>query len=416
MIKKLLKEQLFFILLVYVLSIFLLEIIPIINRIAMGILIIISLLDYYTLRKVEINKQSLFLQFFFILPFIYSLVLLCNGNFTLLNVAFPIFLLILNADIFKGERILNQVYKALNISAVIVFVICLVGVVYRFYNNYFLSNSLIEAFSEISKIYWWNNFVHKSLVSPLDIHPSYLCLFTLLAINKNINNLLNDIKIDKIDKENLIYLLVIILFTILIASKMAYMVLACLISIFLIRLARKRFYKQIVLVLFIIIPFLSSLYYFLPSIRDRITVDYRNFEQSSFDLDNHSPASERIFIWKTSAKIMVENPLGLYCINSKEIIWNRLDKSDKTELIEKNAHNNFLEFGLIYGYLGIILLIAFLIYSVQKAINNKDCVFLGVIFVFILFSLVESTLVREMGVLYMAFIFQLHLINTRKQN
>lgn len=415
-VQRISKNSIFLLLGLYIFSIFVLEITSVPNRILLALLICISLYDYYTLKKIKIHIDSLLLQFFFVLPLLFSSVLLCNGDFTLLNVSFPLFLLILNADIFKGKRILNHVYHLLNISILTVFLFCILGVTYRFYINYFASNSIVQAFSEISKTYWWNSFVHKSLVSPLQIHPSYLSLFTLIAINKALNNLSNEIKTNNIDKYNLISLLVLILFTLMIASKMAYLVLACLLSLFLFGLAKRKLYKTTLLILLVIVIILSSLYFLLPSIKDRITIDYRNFKQSGYNLDNKSPASERIFIWKTSSELIVENPYGLYCSNIKEIIWNRLNKSNKSELIEKNAHNNFLEFGLIYGYLGIIFLISILFYLVRTAINNKDFVFLGVILVFTLFSMVESTLVRELGVIYMAFMVQLHIINPRKQN
>lgn len=405
-------EILFLSIFLYVQSIFFLEIAPLFNRISLCAIILISF-GSFNLKNVKVGEYPVLSQIFFALPLFYSGFLLCNGNYVVLNILFPIFFLVFNTDIFKENNILDQVYKSLNISIVIVFIICLIGVGIRLYDDFFIGNSINNAVNSISKVYWWNYFVHKSLVSVLAIHPSYLSLFTLLSINKGFNNLFNNIKLRKIDKTNLFYLLTVTCFTIMIASKMAYLVLICFICLFLIRLIKLNFYKEFILVLFGTLFFLSLLYHFLPSIRDRITVDFRNFKQSGFALDNNSPASERIYIWKTSADIIMDNPGGLFCLNSKEVIWSHLKKSDKTALIEKNAHNNFLEFGVMYGFLGIIVLFIFSGYSIYLAIDNMDYVFLGVILIFLLFSIVESTLVREIGVIYMAFIFQLHLLKQK---
>ncbi|CAN0536568.1 unnamed protein product, partial [Scytosiphon promiscuus] len=121
-----------------------------------------------------------------------------------------------------------------------------------------------------------------------------------------------------------------------------------------------------------------------------------------------------IYIWKTCIDSIAKNPFGRLCIDTKKQIWLSQEKTNKESLVEKNAHNNFLEFGLRYGTLGIFILLSLVILCFYLFIKYKNYVFLGVFLIFLLFSMTESTLVREMGVIYMAFIFQLHLLNLKK--
>ncbi|MBP2833882.1 O-antigen ligase family protein [Aquimarina sp. U1-2] len=274
--------------------------------------------------------------------------------------------------------------------------------------------SFDEAINEISTTYWWNNFVHKAFLKSLEIHPSYLSLFSLSAINWNLNLLYKDLQNKTFDRTNIFYLIITTLFTILISSKMAYILLLLLVCIFLVRLVVAGLYKQVIFLGLSGFLLMISMYYALPSIRDRITVDFRNFKQCGFKLDNKSPASERIFIWKTSLDIIKKEPLGSFCQKTKKTIWQKISKSNKDLLEEKNAHNNFLEYGLMYGWFGISVLLAFICYTSFIVFKRKDIVFLGLLLIFLLFSLVESTLVREVGVIFMAFLFQFHFLTLNR--
>ncbi|WP_194525302.1 O-antigen ligase family protein [Zobellia roscoffensis] len=291
-------------------------------------------------------------------------------------------------------------YESLNVIIAIVFVLCIGDVILDLSHN-------------VPK-YWWNLFVHRSLVSVLNLHPSYVSMLVLVAINGNLERLYRSILENKVIGLSLGIFALNLTFLVLLSSKMAYLILVVLFALFVVRLIVANKLKWVGGILFVFVVLISVLYNTLPSIKDRITVDYRTFASKNFALDNNSPASERIHIWRNSIALIEENPFGRFCIDTKEQIWSRLDKTNKEELVEKNAHNNFLEFGLRYGVLGIIVLFLFVLVCFYFFIKYKDFLFLGVLLIFLLFSLTESTLVREMGVIYMAFIFQLHLLNLKK--
>ncbi|WP_400071315.1 O-antigen ligase family protein [Zobellia russellii] len=391
----------FLLILLYVISIFFLEVTLVPNRIALLFMFIFSILSYLYYREpLRLRLSDLHAQLFFILPLFFFIVNGCNDRVLMLNIVVPMLWLILGSRFFSSTRIIIYVYKSLNISICIVFFLCLTSVLLK------LSNGAPE--------YWWNSFVHKSFVEVLNQHPSYLSLYALAGVNANLNDLYCCIIKRRFQLLTIIFLIVSIVFLILVSAKMAYIILALFFLIFLGRLLASKKYiwaLSFVLISGIIIIFL---YMVLPSIGNRITTDYKTFVTNDFEIDNNSPASERIHIWRTSITLIKENPFGRFCMDTKEQIWSRLDKTNKQELVEKNAHNNFLEFGLRYGVLGIIVLFLFVLVCFYFFIKYKDFLFLGVLLIFLLFSMTESTLVREMGVIYMAFIFQLHLLNLKK--
>ncbi|SIS38205.1 O-antigen ligase [Zobellia uliginosa] len=391
----------FLLILLYVLSIFFLEITLVPNRITLLCMFVFSILSYlYHREPLRLRLRDLYTQLFFILPLFFFIVNGCNDRVLMLNIVIPLLLLILGSKFFSSTRIIVYLYKSLNISICIIFFLCLTSVLLK------LSDRTPE--------YWWNSFVHKSFVEILNQHPSYVSMLVLVAINGNLERLYRSILENKVIGLSLGVFALNLTFLVLLSSKMAYLILVVLFALFVVRLIVANKLKWVGGILFVFVVLISVLYYTLPSIKDRITVDYRTFASKNFVLDNNSPASERIHIWRTSIMLIEENPFGRFCIDTKEQIWSRLDKTNKEELVEKNAHNNFLEFGLRYGVLGIIVLFLFVLVCFYFFIKYKDFLFLGVLLIFLLFSLTESTLFREMGVIYMAFIFQLHLLNLKK--
>ncbi|WP_155599031.1 O-antigen ligase family protein [Zobellia amurskyensis] len=385
----------------YVLSIFLLEQTLVPNRIALGGMLLFSIFDYVSQKRdVSFKASSFLLQFLFVLPLLFFLVNYCSGQVVVLNIIVPLFFFIFGSKSFSENRTIHFLYESLNVIIAIVFVLCIGDVILDLSHN-------------VPK-YWWNLFVHRSLVSVLNLHPSYVSMLVLVAINGNLERLYRSILENKVTGLSLGVFALNLTFLVLLSSKMAYLILVVLFALFVVRLIVANKLKWVGGILFVFVVLISVLYHTLPSIKDRITVDYRTFASKNFVLDNNSPASERIHIWRTSITLIEENPFGRFCMDTKEQIWSQLDKTNKEELVEKNAHNNFLEFGLRYGVLGIIVLFLFVLVCFYFFIKYKDFLFLGVLLIFLLFSLTESTLVREMGVIYMAFIFQLHLLNLKK--
>ncbi|WP_108245601.1 O-antigen ligase family protein [Muricauda brasiliensis] len=387
---------------VYVLSIFFLELTLIPNRIALFAMLLYAMGSaFYQKPSISWDASSTITQGFFFLPFLFFVINGCNMRPFMLNSIIPVFFFIFSTRAFRESSSTDYLYSTLNISVCIVFVICM--------------SSVLLKISDDLPVYWWNDFVHRSLVSVLNFHPSYLSLFVLIAINGNLNKLYQNISKGTLYKGTLFYLIITTVFLVLIAAKMAYIILFVFYILFLRRLFAIRKFKWTFSFLLGLMVVSIIMYKTLPSIKDRVTVDYRTFVKNDFAWDNKSPASERIYIWRTSTEIIKRYPLGQFCKDTKNLIWAKMEKANKQVLEEKNAHNNFLEFGLRYGVFGILLIVLFLILSFRLILKHQDFLFLGVFLIFVFFSLTESTAVRELGVIYMAFFYQYHVINPDKK-
>ncbi len=411
------KDALFFFLIVlYLFSIFLLEKFLPLNRIALCLLFVFGVFHKNKENdRFVFNRNGFLMQVFILLPLFYTILEQCNSRILALNIIYLIFFFLFSTQWFKGPETTYTIYRALYVSLMLVFGICLFGIAQYFYENFFSIFPFDRAIVEIRNTLWWNAFVHKSLMHPLGLHPSYVSIFCLAVINWNLNEVLEKLKQNLVMEINKISLILPIFFLLLISSKMAYALLMILLFIFLVRLFRHKMYKLLFLISTIIVLTTISIFSYFPSIKHRVTVDYVEFKKSGFKLDNVSKASERLLVWNTSWRLLKKNPKGSYCEDTKDLIWSALEKQNKAELEKKNAHNNFLEFGLRYGLVGVLVLMLFIGYSVLKVVQNKDVTLLGILLIFFMFSIVEATLVREIGVIFMAFLFQFHLINTQNK-
>jgi O-antigen ligase len=77
-----------------------------------------------------------------------------------------------------------------------------------------------------------------------------------------------------------------------------------------------------------------------------------------------------------------------------------------------NAHNQFLQFLISLGLLGVFLFAALLYLLLRKSIQDRDAILFFVVVMFISFSLTEATLQTQKGIVFLAF-FSTLLMNTR---
>lgn len=75
-----------------------------------------------------------------------------------------------------------------------------------------------------------------------------------------------------------------------------------------------------------------------------------------------------------------------------------------------NAHNQFLEILLRYGFLGLSLFILILYKFIYMAIISRDKIFIWLIILFILVSITESVLERQIGIVFFSFYSTIYYI------
>ena len=119
----------------------------------------------------------------------------------------------------------------------------------------------------------------------------------------------------------------------------------------------------------------------------------------------------RSILWRTSFDLSLDSPFFGYGLGSvQDLIGSNLIKSGYEELtlvLKYNSHNQYLQIALISGYIGLLLFLSILAYIFLKIKNSKRavCIFLYIVFCFILESLLE----RQNGIIITALFFNLFL-------
>lgn len=200
------------------------------------------------------------------------------------------------------------------------------------------------------------------------------------------------------DKKNkflyIIYAIAILLFNILIASKLAVLLNLLAITIFVFR-------KRTMLGIYFLLFFIGLMVLILNTglgdgLRNRL-----------HDFSKNEP---RVIIWNTASEVYREQGFNkAFGLSNGTYIQGKLDSinlAHRYELVDYywvydshyNTHNQYLYFLLSYGLIGLLLIVLISFYPFILAIIHKDLYSVLVSGSFILFMLVENIYSRQFGV------------------
>lgn len=114
---------------------------------------------------------------------------------------------------------------------------------------------------------------------------------------------------------------------------------------------------------------------------------------------------ERLTVWAASSVIISENPLGVGLGVSDDALKEKLIDFNQAEQAEKalNAHNQFFQFGLEMGWIGIVFFVGIALYLTVFAIRTRNWLLLVLIASLLFNSLFESMLQRQSGMVFYIF-------------
>lgn len=261
---------------------------------------------------------------------------------------------------------------------------------------------LVIALFNFSQTGSTKNFYYTELTSVLDFHPVYFSLYLLFSLSIFVYCYFKKQK--KISLYLLIGLFLFdILMLILLSSKN---ILFVSILIFLITLIKNFNKQKWLLVLFgLSIIFLLR---FTPT-KERIQESlFSKWELLSKDEflynDPFTGATLRLITWKFVLLEMKSNNylIGTGSGDSQELIDNvyRKHKMDDAGYLGLNMHNQFLEFFVSFGLIGLLYFIIILFVCFQKAIKQNDYLYLIFLFSFSFMSLTESNLQAHRGIVF----------------
>lgn len=134
---------------------------------------------------------------------------------------------------------------------------------------------------------------------------------------------------------------------------------------------------------------------------------YNKLEHFSLDYDiqneQMSTLSIRMSLWECTAEVIANQTLlGTGTGDSQNELRKVFEEKGFTLGTKNdfNAHNMFLQYWMSNGIPALVVLILIFLFSFRKAWFNKDSLWLGFIILFFLFSLTESTLRTQKGLLF----------------
>ena len=131
--------------------------------------------------------------------------------------------------------------------------------------------------------------------------------------------------------------------------------------------------------------------------------------------------SLRLAFWYVGCSEVIDNKrllIGLSPGDSKALINKRYDELNLLiHFRNYNMHNQYLQYFVEFGLLGVVLYVAFLVLLLFSSVENKNSLLLAFIIGFLFFQLTESVLERNKGILFFVFFLLLLLkLNIKKEH
>lgn len=323
----------------------------------------------------------------------------------------PIFFIWLNPRVLI--KIKEYSLYALTLGAFLSSIYLLINIMLLHYN---LNNAWVFDASIL-------DFYHTGFqfTAPLQIHPTYLGMYILLALAY--------VLIEKPFRRkyiSVIFNVIVIVTLLFIASRVVYALVLLLLLLVLvqtlIKILQKNKLKGLVMLLLIfLVVFLSF------SALNKTYIGYRLTKEAYWDLTSEhfnqknliSKQDSRLSRWKVAVDLIKKKPfLGYGAGTEKLHLVREYQQRDMKLAAEQRygAHNQFISYFLEFGIIGILVFITFLISNILIALAHKH--FLAVFFFTSLFflSMFENIFYNDAGIIFIAFFSTLFTYLSLNQN
>jgi len=120
-----------------------------------------------------------------------------------------------------------------------------------------------------------------------------------------------------------------------------------------------------------------------------------------------SSSGGRVVAWETALKVMVEQPMGVGTGDVTNVLKEHYLSDGESYAYKKelNPHNQFLQSGVEFGWLGMVLLMVIMAAGFRIALRHRDFLFFSFLLLLGLNMLFESFLEVQSGVVFFGFFF-----------
>jgi len=290
------------------------------------------------------------------------------------------------------HAITNRVQNVLILSTTLAITYCLASNVL-----FFLSNDI-----NFKYFFYWE-YAYRQLTSYIDFHPTYFSILILIAILFLLYS--NAIRLSA----KIILTIYLVAFLIILGSKIGILMLICCINIVAIQTISKHRTRYLLVLLVLANLGTLLILYKTPVTYWRFRMAVENFYNYS---DKTPTADYRLLHWTCSCGIITKNPiLGVGTGDTPHLMNECYGTYGAPELLNFNAHNQYLESWMKLGIPGLIAILLCLAIPYTKSVVNQNYPFALIFGVFLCVSLVESIFSVQKGVALFSFLAALYLGN-----
>jgi O-antigen ligase len=391
-----------FIFIVSIISLFLVELTPVLLSISIIVLAAFALANFFIKKKIVFYNQIL-LAFFFFLFLLLSTVLSNNNSYGVerILIKLPILAFLLSAGTIHLHK--NNIKLIKNIFISIISLVS-IGLVFNYLTHYDALNKLYEI----------------GQVMPTPIHHIRYSILVLLAINYLIPDLtFSPIQFKLFSFLKLAGLLFLIIFIHILGVRTSLVALYFLLVfhfVIYIKAIRIKFYR---LLIGIVISFvLIGILFLTPSIRLKIEDTQKDiliYKTNSYS--NHASISKRIISYEAAISIWKNNKIIGCGIGDIKDNTDSFFRSRKKEVdVPILPHNQFLFFMAATGLIGLLLFVMLFYYPFfsKEIINTLS--FKGYVIIISLAFMTEPMLETQLGVAVVMIFYSLELIEARENS
>jgi O-antigen ligase len=246
-------------------------------------------------------------------------------------------------------------------------------------------------------------FLYKNFSGPS--HPTYYTMFLCMAFVISLENILKPEYLNKYLFIRILLLIIPVVGILLLSSKSGLITLIALMFYFGLRITfgrvnASKYALKIKISFWILLVFITV--FILKS--DRFYVAALGLKQiHEMPFEELGTAGQRLLIWESVLEVSEEHSLfGTGVGNDQEILNNNYRQKNLIPFYEKslNAHNQFLQAFLVFGVLGLLFFVVYLLYPLIMGLRLNDSYLTGFGIIILMNALTESILNRQSGVLF----------------
>tara|TARA_B100001057_G_C22822992_1_gene940200 strand:- start:1254 stop:2024 length:771 start_codon:yes stop_codon:yes gene_type:complete len=195
-------------------------------------------------------------------------------------------------------------------------------------------------------------------------------------------------------------------FNFLLNSKIGILLNLLLIFIFLIQLGRQKSKKTLYSAFVLFFVSLVLVFTQVSTVKNRFQYISHLTKVENIPNDSEESTYLRILIWNQVGEIFQENKwFGVGTGDTKDALMEKYKKNNISYAYTErlNAHNQYLEWVITFGLLGLIAYLISIIFPLIKTIKSQQFLYVYFLAIVLIIFTVESFLEREVGIVFFTF-------------